>query len=141
MKSGILGIEKELAKEYLPRNISVLNSVGEAALHRWELLALGDMGCELLKNSNIQCRILLLPGRCSMPAIQADTIVSYGLSAKDSLTLSSIQSPVLCVQRILPCLDGGIIEPQEYPMPAANVSAETLLLLFGTRLLLTGRPV
>lgn len=58
-----------------------------------------------------------------------------GLSHRDSLTLSSLSEPVLCVQRALPRLEGGSVEPQEIPLPPLPGEAETLLPLLGMRLL------
>lgn len=67
--------------------------------------------------------------------IQAETVVTYGLSHRDSLTLSSLSEPVLCVQRALPRLEGGSVEPQEIPLPPLPGEAEILLPLLGMRLL------
>ena len=61
--------------------------------------------------------------------------MTYGLSHRDSLTLSSLAEPVLCVQRLLPRPDGGLIEPQEFPLPALPGPAAELLPLLGARLL------
>ena len=67
--------------------------------------------------------------------ITAETVVTYGLSPRDSLTLSSLAEPVLCVQRQLPRPDGTVIEPQEFPLPALPGPAAELLPLLGARLL------
>ena len=86
----------------------------------------------------VQCRILLLPGsweRPLPPGLTAETVISYGLSARDSLTLSSLTEPVLCVQRRLPRPDGGRVEPQEFLLPVLPGPAEVLLPLLGVRLL------
>ena len=58
---------------------------------------------------------------------------------RDSITLSSLREPVLCVQRTLPLLCGGVLEPQEFPLPGVE-GAERLLPGVGTRLLWTGSP-
>ena len=57
----------------------------------------------------------------------------------DSITLSSLREPVLCLQRTLPLLCGGVLEPQEFPLPGVE-GAERLLPGVGTRLLWTGSP-
>ena len=57
--------------------------------------------------------------------------MTYGLSHRDSLTLSSLAEPVLCVQRRLPRPDGGFIEPQEFPLPDLPAPAAELLPLLG----------
>ena len=64
--------------------------------------------------------------------ITAETVVTYGLSHRDSLTLSSLAEPVLCVQRRLPRPDGGVVEPQEFPLPDLPAPAAELLPLLGT---------
>lgn len=65
----------------------------------------------------LRCGMLLVPGTGMPRGIQAETVVTYGLSHRDSLTLSSLSEPVLCVQRALPRLEGGNVEPQEIPLP------------------------
>ena len=83
------------------------------------------------------CRVLLVPGDWapSLDHIAAETVVTYGLSHRDSLTLSSLTEPVLCVQRQLPRPDGAVIEPQEFPLPDLPGPAAELLPLLGLRLL------
>ena len=83
------------------------------------------------------CRVLLVPGDCTAPLerITAETVVTYGLSSRDSLTLSSLAEPVLCVQRQLPRPGGGVVEPQEFPLPELPAPAAELLPLLGLRLL------
>lgn len=83
----------------------------------------------------LRCGMLLVPGTGMPRGIQAETVVTYGLSHRDSLTLSSLSEPVLCVQRALPRLEGGNVEPQEIPLPPLPGEAETLLPLLGMRLL------
>ena len=63
-------------------------------------------------------------------------MITCGLSPRDSLTLSSLTEPVLCVQRHLPRPDGAVIEPQEFPLPSLPGPPEELLPLLGLRLLL-----
>ena len=76
-------------------------------------------------------------GDCTAPLerITAETVVTYGLSSRDSLTLSSLAEPVLCVQRQLPRPGGGVVEPQEFPLPELPAPAAELLPLLGLRLL------
>ena len=85
----------------------------------------------------IICRLLGAPG--DLPAlpdrVRAETVVTYGLSPRDSLTLSSLAEPVLCVQRALPRPDGTAVDAQEFPLPPLPGPAETLLPLLGLRLL------
>ncbi|WP_295748929.1 hypothetical protein [uncultured Oscillibacter sp.] len=113
----------------------------ELTEHIWPLLALTSEGCHALaqrrERGGIVCRLLLAPGDIqALPAqIQAETVISYGLSPRDSLTLSSLTEPVLCVQRSLPRPDGTCVDPQEFPLPAIPGPVQTLLPLLGLRLL------
>ena len=103
----------------------------------WPLLVLTRRGCEELGDTAAMCRVLLAPGdrALSLEHVSAETVVTYGLSHRDSLTLSSLAEPVLCVQRQLPRPDGTVIEPQEFPLPALPGPAAELLPLLGARLL------
>ena len=82
-----------------------------------------------------QCRTVLLPGGMGGVLPRAASAVSYGVSPRDSLTLSSLAEPVLCVQRALPRPDGVVIDPQEFPLPPLPGPAEALLPILGLRLL------
>ena len=104
---------------WLPPGILRAEGVRELAERCWPLLALTRRGCEELGGAAALCRVLLAPGDCGpeLATSAAETVVTYGLSARDSLTLSSLTEPVLCVQRRLPRPDGGFVEPQEFPLP------------------------
>ena len=102
---------------------------------QWALLALTPMGAPALRRT-VRCRLLLAPGDCAaLKSVRAERVVTYGLSPRDSLTLSSLSEPVLCVQRTLPRPDGTAIEPQEFPLPPLPGPADALLPLLGLRLL------
>ena len=104
----------------------------------WELLALTEPGCRSLGRTPLLCRILLVPGNCpaALPdRLGAEAVITYGLSSRDSLTLSSLTEPVLCIQRALPRPDGTVVEPQELPLPPLPAPAEQLLPLLGLQLL------
>lgn len=113
----------------------------ELTEHIWPLLALTPGGCRALaerrESGGVVCRLLLAPGDLPAlpPRLRAETVVSYGLSPRDSLTLSSLTEPMLCVQRALPRPDGGVVDPQEVPLPPLPAPAEALLPLLGLRLL------
>lgn len=132
---------------WLPLGIRRLTAVEELGDQAWTLLALTASGCERLGEQPVRCRTLLVPGDCSpaqLACVRAENVISYGLSHRDSLTLSSLRSPVLCVQRALPRPDGGVVEPQEFPLPDLCSPADRLLPLLGLRLLqmpLTEAPV
>ena len=121
----------------LPPAVSRMEQADLLVGRVWDLLALTETGCKQLRAAS--CRTLLVPGDLD-PAvlqwIQAERVITYGLSQRDSLTLSSLSSPVLCVQRTLPRPDGGAIESQEFPLPPLPGPAERLLPLLGLRLLL-----
>lgn len=125
-------------ERFLPPGTRAIRRAGELAEHIWPLLALTAEGCRALaEDGEIICRLLLAPGELpALPAqIRAETVVSYGLSPRDSLTLSSLAEPVLCVQRTLPRPDGSVVDPQEFPLPPLPSPAEALLPLLGLRLL------
>lgn len=126
---------------FLPTGTRRIQRLEELSEHLWPLLALTAAGCQALserRKTRLVCRLLLLPGEFLHPdlaGIQAETVISCGLSPRDSLTLSSLRSPVLCVQRTLPRLDGTTVEPQEFPLPPLPGPVEAMLPLLGLRLL------
>ena len=102
------------------------------------MMALTPSGLLRLEKGILRCRVLLLPGGSPLElASLADTecLITYGLSNRDSLTLSSLEEPVLCVQRTLPRPDGSVVEPQELPLNGLPAPAEELLPLLGLYLL------
>lgn len=118
----------------LPPGIRLPEGPGQLGERTWDILALTPEG--LRQAGKTRCRILLAPGDCgTLPGVEAERVVTYGLSHRDSLTLSSLAEPVLCVQRTLPRTDGTVVEPQEFPLPPLPASAEALLPLLGLRLL------
>ena len=120
---------------WLPEGTRRLWSAGELGEQDWPLLALTPEGCRQAEGG--RCRVLLAAGDCRavLGRVQAETVVSYGLSPRDSLTLSSLTEPVLCVQRALPRLDGTVVVPQEIPLPPLPGPAEAMLPVLGLRLL------
>lgn len=126
----------------LPPGIRLPEGPGQLGERTWEILALTPEG--LSRMGPVRCRILLAPGDCgTLKGLEAERVVTYGLSHRDSLTLSSLAEPVLCVQRTLPRPDGAVVEPQEFPLPPLPFPAAELLPLLGLRLLqmpLTGNP-
>ena len=124
-------------EKLLPPGVFGAERAEELAARCWPLLVLIRRGCEELGDTAAMCRVLLAPGdrALSLEHVSAETVVTYGLSHRDSLTLSSLAEPVLCVQRQLPRPDGTVIEPQEFPLPALPGPAAELLPLLGARLL------
>ena len=92
----------------------------------------------------ISCACLLVEGTCPaelLSSVKTAYVVTYGMSPRDSLTLSSLREPVLCVQRALTALDGTVIEPQDIPLSLhwSRLPPETLLLAAGAWLLAKGQ--
>ena len=124
-------------RKLLPPGVLGAERAEALAEQYWPLRVLTRRGCGELGDTAALCRVLLAPGDWapSLDHITAETVVTYGLSHRDSLTLSSLAKPVLCVQRQLPRPDGTVIEPQEFPLPALPGPAAELLPLLGARLL------
>ncbi len=112
--------------------------------------AVGTAGCPGLLvigpgvqeiGSMLTCGTVLLPGNQSglLARIQAKSAVSYGLSGRDSLTLSSREGQRLwvAVQRELVRLDGTVLERQELAVDVPpGLDTMQVLALTGARLLL-----
>jgi len=89
----------------------------------------------------IYCRTVLLPDSAGSLArsLLADRAVSYGLSGRDTITVSSLEENRICVavQREIIRLDGGLVERQELVVPRAEThSTELILAQVGMQLLL-----
>lgn len=119
---------------WLPPGIVRVDTADTLAGQSWEILALAGAGNVRRRTA---CRVALVPGDGSgdLSGLQAQSVVTWGLSPRDSLTLSSLWEPVLCVQRALLRPDGGVVEPQELPLPPLPAPAEQLLPLLGIWLL------
>lgn len=75
----------------LPAGVCHLRDAGSVCRKRWDLLTLTPMGCALLPEpAAVTAGILLLPGDCPRSDLRAGTVVTYGLSPRDSITLSSL---------------------------------------------------
>jgi len=121
-------------RDLLPPGVRPLTQPREIGKRPWAALALTPQALPL--PGEIRCGTLLLPGEWGPPAgVRAERVVTYGLSPRDSLTLSSLRQPVLCVQRALPRPDGTVVEPQEIPLTGLPLPAAELLPLLGLRLL------
>lgn len=125
-------------EKLLPPKVRRIRRAEELTERVWPLLVLTPRGCQTLPESPAAvCQVLLAPGDCPavLERVLAETVISYGLSPRDSLTLSSLTEPVLCVQRALPRLDGTAVDPQEFPLPPLPAPAEAMLPLLGLCLL------
>lgn len=89
-----------------------------------------------------ECRILLMPETAGevLRFFETDCVVSYGMSEKCSVTLSSISdsNAVISLQRELPTLDGEMLERQELKMNRLEHLSEESLLAIATVLLISG---
>lgn len=106
----------------LPAEICHLRNAMAVCRKRWDLLTLTPMGCALLPEpAAVTAGILLLPGDCPRSDLRAGTVVTYGLSPRDSITLSSLREPgaVRPAGRCR-CCAGGVLEPQEFPLPGVE---------------------
>ena len=122
-----------------------LREVGELSQQRWGTLLLPPGTVGFIQAVPVSCLCLLVEGGCSaefLVSVKTAHVITYGMSPRDSLTLSSLREPVLCVQRSLMRPDGAVIEPQELPLGELPLPPEQMLPLLGLRLLqmpLTGR--
>ena len=89
-----------------------------------------------------QCRTVLLPGGMGGVLPRAASAVSYGVSPRDSLTISSREGDTLwaALQRELVTVDGRVVERQEFPLVLAPGEEELAALAAAGALLLLGVP-
>jgi hypothetical protein len=95
--------------------------------------------------ARVACKILLLPGdRVTSGTEPGDTdffdaecVVTYGMSPKNTITLSSIseESCVLALQRELITIGGDVLERQEIKIKG-GLRPNSLLAVYGTLLIL-----
>ena len=92
----------------------------------------------------LNCRTALLPGgRAALTrALPAGTVLSYGASSRNTLTLSSLDElrASVAVQREFVSLDGRAVERQELILPCGGLSPDLLLAEAGAALLLGKLP-
>ena len=90
------------------------------------------------------CRTVLLPGEAGlwMEGLQAASAVSYGVSSRDSLTISSREEERLWValQRELVTVEGQVVERQEFPLLLERGAEALPALAAAGALLLLGVP-
>ena len=89
-----------------------------------------------------QCRTVLLPGEMGGAPLQAASAVSYGVSPRDSLTISSRERDTLwaALQRELVTVDGRVAEQQESPVSLGQGEEELSALAAAGALILLGVP-
>ena len=88
-----------------------------------------------------QCRTALVPGEIAVP-LRAASAVSYGVSPRDSLTVSSREGDVLwaALQRELVTVEGHVVERQEFSLPLAPGERTLSVLAAAGALILLGVP-
>ena len=87
------------------------------------------------------CGILLMPGSTDAPdGLKAAKVVSYGMSAKCCVTLSSIGETrsMLTIRRELPTLSGAVLERQELPVRHSARAEPEDTIAFSAALLILG---
>ena len=101
---------------FLPPGTRRIQRAGELTEHIWPLLALTPEGCRALAEAEyggIVCRLLLAPGDLQVlpPPLQAETVISYGLSPRtgESLTPRNFPSRPFSAHRnhCSPCWGSG----------------------------------
>lgn len=141
LEIALLGAQASALRTHLTVPVVALSGVGEAAERCWALLALCDTPSVQIADA-LCCDTLLLPGRSDPAAVRAIAprqVIGYGLSPRDTLTLSSLAAgrALLCIQRSVLTLHGTLLEAQEVPLPQhlAALPGEQALLLAGIELL------
>jgi hypothetical protein len=83
--------------------------------------------------------VIVAPGDRDADAPQ---IITYGYSARETLTYSSMDAsgPVLAVQREIVTLGGARLERQEIPLGPSNADGELILALAGALLIAGVEP-
>ena len=93
---------------------------------------------------SLHCRTALLPGGRSVltRVLPAGTVLSYGASSRNTLTLSSLDElrASVAVQREFLSLDGRAVERQELILPRGGRTPDLLLAEAGAALLLGRLP-
>ena len=106
----------------------------------WRVLVLTRDGAEVAGSCGgaVDCDTLVLPADCAVPPqLRAAQVIDCGLSLRDTLTVSSMEQGLLCLQRRIVTLSGALLEPQELAGwdVLAALGAEPTLLAAGLRLL------
>lgn len=124
---GLIGMDKnELNTERKINFFSTDDSCKDKI--KWDVVVMSP-GYRIVRDMpEIRCFAAVIPG--SIPAeelgfLHAETIVTYGMSQKDTITASSVEDEVfIAIQRELITLNGERVEEQEFPMvhlPEKNI--------------------
>ncbi len=127
--------------EQLARRLVARFGPAVGADQRPGLLVVAPEAC-LTVWGKLECGTVLLPGNATqqLGALQACSAVSYGMSGRDSITLSSREKNRVWValQRELVRLDGTVVERQEFPMRIPEGTDELQTLALAGAMLLLG---
>ena len=127
--------------EQLARRLVARFGPAVGADQRPGLLVVAPEVC-LPAKGELECETVLLPGNAThqLGTLQARSAVSYGLSGRDTITLSSKEGRRLwmAVQRELVCLDGTVLERQEIPIHIPDGADEMQALVLAGAMLLLG---
>lgn len=119
--------------------IRSVSSINDITIKRPDILVLTEDAARACgeRQKHISCGILLLPGDANADIFDAACIVTYGMSPKNTITLSSIseETCVLAIQRELVTTTGDVLERQEIKIKG-GMHPECLLAVAGTLLLL-----
>ena len=112
---------------------------------RPELLVVSPRSAGTVPMEVLHCGTVLLPGDAGrlLGRICARNAVSYGLSGRDTITLSSRREGRLwvAVQRELVCVDGTVLERQEVAIgTCGDANVPRMLALAGAGLLMGVSP-
>ena len=142
MQIAVLGSDAPALCRKAALDVVCLESVSDAATRRWDLLALTQKAARRgLPAKALSAERLLLPEGVDLP-IRAEQAVDYGLSSRNTLTLSSLTGAtrLLCLQRSLRNLRGELLEPQELPLSREFAALDTWQALFLAGMLIYCRP-
>ena len=109
-----------------------------------DLLVVSPLAAGWAGAGQLSCRTALLPG--GLPALTralpAGTVLSYGASSRNTLTLSSLDQDraSVAVQREFAALDGRAVDRQELVLSWSGRSPDLLLAETGVALLLGKLP-
>lgn len=94
-------------------------------------------------HEDVSCAILLVPGRCATRAVKLlspECIIDYGMSGRDTITLSSIEEKkaVVALQRELITIEKTVLERQEIPIEFSRALLPEQLMVIAGSLLIMG---
>ena len=123
--------------EALDRAVAQICGAPVSVSGRPDLLIVSPALADCPPRRELRAAVALLPGRMAAPSLRARCAVTYGMSPRDTLTLSSFgpEGAVLAVQREVMTVSGAILERQELTIPGGK-DPERLLAVYGAMLLL-----